>query len=152
MHFGELNLRVNSLIRGLQASGLVAGDRLVLYGGNSRAVFELKSAAHHVGLSYVPVNWDFTLNMIAWWGPCVHEYYGSTEGAIVTGISSTEWLQRPGSVGRVINLTDVFILRDDGNPAPTGEQGAIYMRHRLGLGLRYSNDAAKTESAHRGEG
>ncbi len=90
--------------------------------------------------------------MITWWGPCVHEYYGSTEGAIVTGISSSDWLQRPGSVGQVINLTDVFILRDDDRPAATGEQGTIYMRHRLGLGLRYHNDPNKTEAAHRGEG
>ena len=90
--------------------------------------------------------------MITWWGPCIHEYYGSTEGAIVTGISSSDWLQRPGSVGQVINLTDVFILRDDDSPAAAGEHGTIYMRHRLGLGLRYHNDPHKTEAAHRGAG
>ena len=38
--------------------------------------------------------------MIEWWGPCIHEYYGSTEGSVVTVISSQEWLERPASVGR----------------------------------------------------
>jgi long-chain acyl-CoA synthetase len=90
--------------------------------------------------------------MIDWWGPCIHEYYGSTEGGVVTGISSQDWLQRPGSVGRVIGQADVFVLREDGSPAPTGEQGTIYMRNRRGVGLRYHNDPDKTEAAHREPG
>ena len=90
--------------------------------------------------------------MIDWWGTCIHEYYGSTEGGVVTGISSQDWLQRPGSVGRVIGQADVFVLREDGSPAPTGEQGTIYMRNRRGVGLRYHNDPDKTEAAHREPG
>jgi len=90
--------------------------------------------------------------MIDWWGPCIHEYYGSTEGSVVTGISSQEWLQRPASVGRAVFQTDVIILRDDGSEAATGEQGTIYMRSRRGLDLKYHNDPAKTEAAHRGAG
>jgi long-chain acyl-CoA synthetase len=87
--------------------------------------------------------------MIDWWGPCIHEYYGSTEGSVVTGISSQEWLERPGSVGRATFQCDVAIHRDDGSVAPTGESGTIYMRNRRGVSLRYHNDAVKTESAHR---
>jgi len=88
--------------------------------------------------------------MIEWWGPCIREYYGSTEGAVVTGITSEQWLQRPGSVGRVIQQTDVFILREDGTPAEAAEQGTIWMRNRRGIPMRYHNDPAKTEAAHRG--
>ena len=91
-------------------------------------------------------------DMIAWWGPCIHEYYGSTEGSVVTGISSAEWLQRPTSVGRATFLTDVTILRDDGTEAAPGEQGTIYLRSRKGVGIAYHNDPAKTEAAHRGAG
>jgi long-chain acyl-CoA synthetase len=90
--------------------------------------------------------------MIDWWGPCIHEYYGSTEGSVVSGISAAEWLQRPASVGRATFQTEVLILRDDGSPAPPGEQGTIYLRSRNGVRLRYHNDAGKTEAAHRGEG
>ena len=88
--------------------------------------------------------------MIDWWGPCIHEYYGSTEGSVVTGISSQEWLQRPASVGRATFLADVLILRDDGSEAPAGEQGTIYLRSRRGVRLAYHNDAAKTQAAHHG--
>lgn len=90
--------------------------------------------------------------MIDWWGPCIHEYYGSTEGSIVTGISSAEWLERPDSVGRTIFQTDVVILRDDGSEAAPGEQGTIYMRSRRGIDVAYHNDPEKTAQAHHGAG
>ncbi len=90
--------------------------------------------------------------MIDWWGPCIHEYYGSTEAGVVTGISSADWLARPGSVGPVIGQADVFVLREDGSAADAGEQGTIYMRNRRGIGLRYHNDPQKTAAAHREAG
>ena len=90
--------------------------------------------------------------MIDWWGPCIHEYYGSTEGSVVTGISSQEWLQRPASVGRASFQTDAIILRDDGTEADVGEQGTIYMRSRRGIDVAYHNDPEKTAAAHRGSG
>ena len=88
--------------------------------------------------------------MIAWWGPCIHEYYGSTEGGVISGIGAEEWLQRPASVGRATFQTEVCILRDDGSPAPAGEQGTIYLRSRSGARLLYHNDPAKTAAAHHG--
>jgi len=87
--------------------------------------------------------------MINWWGPCIHEYYGSTEGSVVTGISSQEWLERPGSVGRATFQCDVAIHDEAGQVASVGESGTIYLRNRRGVSLRYHNDIAKTESAHR---
>jgi len=90
--------------------------------------------------------------MIDWWGPCIHEYYGSTEGSVVTGISSAEWLARPDSVGRAIFSTDVVILRDDGSPAGTGEPGTIYLRNRRGADVAYHNDPEKTRAAHHAPG
>ena len=89
-------------------------------------------------------------DMIAWWGPCIHEYYGSTEGAIVTGITSAEWLQRPGSVGRQLGKVEFHILREDGSPAPATESGTIYMRNQNAIELEYHNDPAKTAAAHQG--
>ncbi len=91
-------------------------------------------------------------DMIAWWGPCIHEYYGSTEGSVVTGISSEEWLGRPASVGQATFQTDVIILRDDGTQADSGEHGTIYLRSRRGIGLSYHKDPAKTAAAHAAKG
>ena len=87
-------------------------------------------------------------DMIAWWGPCIHEYYGSTEGAVVSGISSQEWLERPTSVGRAVFTADVVVLRDDGTEAPVGEQGTIYLRSRVGAAPRYHGDPTKTAAAY----
>ena len=89
-------------------------------------------------------------DMIAWWGPCIHEYYGSTEGGVISGIGAEEWLQRPASVGRATFQTEVRIVRDDGSEATTGEQGTIYLRSRSGARLQYHNDPAKTAAAHHG--
>ena len=42
--------------------------------------------------------------MIEWWGPIIHEYYGATEGLGFTACDSAEWLgasrqRRPGAAG-----------------------------------------------------
>ena len=50
----ELDRRVNRLVRALRASGLRQGDRIALFAGNSRSVFELMAAANHAGIGYVP--------------------------------------------------------------------------------------------------
>src|SRR5580704_13914438 len=47
--------------------------------------------------------------MIAWWGPIIHEYYGATEGLGFTACDSAEWLAHRGSVGKVL-LGDLHIL------------------------------------------
>ena len=39
--------------------------------------------------------------MIAWWGPIIHEYYGATEGLGFTACNSAEWLAHRGTVGKV---------------------------------------------------
>ena len=33
------------------------------------------------------------LDMINWWGPIIHEYYGSTEAGLITVVDSQEWLE-----------------------------------------------------------
>src|SRR3546814_8580686 len=38
--------------------------------------------------------------MIEWWGPVIHEFYGSTEVRAVAACTAHEWLERPGTVGR----------------------------------------------------
>ena len=49
--WAQLDRRINRMIRALQACGLKPGDRIALFAGNSRQVFELMIAAGHAGLS-----------------------------------------------------------------------------------------------------
>ncbi len=90
--------------------------------------------------------------MIDWLGPKIWEYYGGTEGGIISVISSEEWLERPGSVGKVLPSYEVVILDDDGNQVPTGASGQIWFKNLMGTDFEYHNAPEKTASAHRAGG
>ncbi len=66
--------------------------------------------------------------MIDWWGPVIHEYYGSTETSLVTHCDSEEWLARPGTTGRPMDGVEVKILDGAGSEMPPGRSGDIYIR------------------------
>src|SRR5436309_4585011 len=61
--------------------------------------------------------------MIEWWGPIVHEYYGSTEIGPVTFLTAEEWLEHPGSVGRTMEGADVRVLDEEGRELPANGVG-----------------------------
>jgi long-chain acyl-CoA synthetase len=69
---------------------------------------------------------DIKRQMIAWWGPIIWEFYGSTESLAVTICNSEEWLAHPGTVGRPYPGADVRIVGDDGRELPVGEIGEIF--------------------------
>ncbi|WP_214364922.1 AMP-binding protein [Pseudonocardia sp. H11422] len=64
--------------------------------------------------------------MLDWWGPIVHEYYGSSEGYGRTSIGPEEWLAHPGSVGRPKGGS-VRIADDQGRDLPVGETGQVWL-------------------------
>jgi long-chain acyl-CoA synthetase len=84
--------------------------------------------------------------MIEWFGPIIYEYYSSTEGVGVTGITSEEWLRKPGSVGRSA-MGPIHICADDGRELPAGEPGLIYFEVPAGRAVAYLNDSEKTRRA-----
>ncbi len=87
--------------------------------------------------------------MIEWWGPILFEYYGATEGNGATAISSEDWLQHPGSVGKALNCT-VHIIDDDGKEVPSGQVGTVFFS---GSGkFSYHNDPDKTADAYNQNG
>ena len=90
--------------------------------------------------------------MIEWWGPIVTEYYGGTEGAIVTLISAAEWLERPSSVGRPVPSVELTVVGEDGEPCAVGEPGQVYVRSLLAADFEYHGDRDKTTAAHREPG
>jgi long-chain acyl-CoA synthetase len=91
---------------------------------------------------------DVKRAMIEWWGPRISEYYGSTEGAVITAISSEEWLARPGSVGRPLANVEIQVIREDGSVAGPGEEGQLYFRNSMGTDFEYHKDPEKTRNAH----
>jgi acyl-CoA synthetase (AMP-forming)/AMP-acid ligase II len=83
--------------------------------------------------------------MIDWWGPILHEYYSGTEQCGITALSATEWLARPGSVGKAA-LGIVKITDEDGNELPFGAEGNVYFAD--GPQFQYHNDPEKTAKAY----
>lgn len=86
--------------------------------------------------------------MIDWWGPVITEYYGGTEAGFLTSISSQEWLERPGSVGRPSPNVELTIVDDAGEPTPPRVPGLIHFRNLAGNDFAYHKAPDKTASAH----
>lgn len=87
--------------------------------------------------------------MIEWWGPIIHEYYGATEGLGFTACNSEEWLAHRGSVGRVL-LGDLHILDENMQPTPKGTPGEIWFR--TATPFEYFNDPQRTREARSPDG
>ena len=103
-----------------------------------------------------PCSPDVKRQMIEWWGPKVVEYYGATEGGVVSVISAEEWLAKPGSVGKPMATMEVRIVPegDDGTAgeAGPGDEGVIHVRNLMGMDFEYLNEPGKTAEAHRQPG
>ena len=86
--------------------------------------------------------------MMEWFGPVIHEYYGGTEGFAGTTIGPDEWLAHPGSVGKP--LTPVHIVGEGGAELPTHEAGEIFFEG--GPAFEYFKDPDKTASVTNAQG
>lgn len=85
---------------------------------------------------------DVKARMIDWWGPIITEYYSGTENFGTTALSSAEWLDHPGSVGRPVGCV-VHICDENGAELPAGEIGAVYFE-AAGADFSYHNDPERT--------
>jgi long-chain acyl-CoA synthetase len=105
----------------------------------------LKIAIHAAAPCAIPVKEA----MIAWWGPILTEYYAGTEGIGMTQITSEEWLQKKGSVGRAIS-GELHICDELGSPVPQGTTGIVYFSG--GGDFEYHNDIEATRRSHNKQG
>ncbi len=103
-------------------------------------VSSLRYVVHAAAPCPVPVKHA----MIEWLGPIIYEYYGGSEGNGSTAITSEEWLQKPGSVGRA-SWGTLHICNDEGDELPAGEQGIVYFEG--GWDFQYLGDEEKTRDA-----
>ncbi|MES9538461.1 AMP-binding protein [Actinomadura sp. NPDC000600] len=103
-------------------------------------VSSLRCAVHAAAPCPVPVKEQ----MIAWWGPILHEYYAGTEGNCFVYTNSEDWLAHKGTVGRPI-LGEVHVCDEDGRELPPGEPGTLYFGN--GPVFEYHADEAKTAAS-----
>lgn len=108
-------------------------------------VSSLRTAVH----AAAPCAIEVKEKMIEWWGPVLFEYYAGTEGNGMTAISSAQWLNKKGSVGKAV-YGEVKVCDDAGEEVAAGTQGAIYF-----AGTRefeYHNAPAKTQESRNRQG
>ncbi len=105
----------------------------------------LKVAIHAAAPCPIPVK----EKMIEWWGPVLHEYYAGTESNGFAAISSEEWLEHKGSVGRCLT-GEIHIVDEEGKDLPPGQHGSVYFAG--GSAFEYHNDPEKTAESRSREG
>ena len=113
-----------------------------------RAKYDISSMKliAHTG-SACPI--DVKHQMISWFGPVFMDAYGATEVGTICSIGSAEWMEHPGSVGRVIPpFTRAIVVDDAGDELPPGAEGRLYFEDGTGRGIVYPNDPAKTAQSH----
>jgi long-chain acyl-CoA synthetase len=103
-------------------------------------VSSLRTVAH----SAAPCPVEVKRQMIDWFGPVIYEYYSATEAAGHVSIGSEEWLEHPGSVGRVAPGS-VAITDESGRELPPGQDGTIWFT-RPANKFSYHNDPEKSAS------
>ena len=87
--------------------------------------------------------------MIEWWGPIIHEYYGATEGLGFAACNTEEWLAHPGTVGKIV-LGELSVLDDDMQPLPQGQPGTLWFTSANEF--EYHNDPEKTAESTSSDG
>lgn len=84
-------------------------------------------------------------------GPCIVEFYGSSEGTGPVVCTSQDWMERPGTVGRPNPTLQISVVDENGNDLPPGEIGTLYFRRADGA-PRYHGDDEKTRNSQLPDG
>ena len=87
--------------------------------------------------------------MIDWWGPIIHEYYGATEGLGFAACDTPEWLAHKGTVGKIV-LGELAVLDDEMQAVPQGQPGTLWFK--TATEFEYHNDPEKTQEATSADG
>ncbi|MBN9478819.1 MAG: AMP-binding protein [Bordetella sp.] len=100
------------------------------------------SSLTHILHGAVPTPVETKRRMIEWWGPVIHEYYGSSEVG-GTFVKAEDWLKKPGTVGKPFSISEIKIRDEDGVELGVGQIGSIWMRQGE-QNFSYYKDEAKT--------
>lgn len=122
--------------------------RLLSLPDDIRLKYDLSSlkVAVHAAAPCAP---EIKHQMLNWWGMIIHEYYGGSESNGVTALGPQEWIDHPGSVGKVV-LGNLHICDEQGNELGPNKTGTVYFS---GLpDFEYYKDPVKTREAYNERG
>ena len=118
--------------------------RLLKLSPQTRAAYNTATLRHMIH-SAAPCPVPIKRDMLAWWGPCIYEYYAASEGG-GTLATPEDWTRKPGTVGKPWPISQIRILDDAQQPVPAGTPGTVWIRmgeHRF----EYHGDKDKTDRA-----
>ena len=101
----------------------------------------------HTGAACPP---DVKREMIAWWGPVIHETYGATETGPAVGCDSQEWLAHPGTVGRPMAGTEIRIYDETASELGPNAIGEIFLRTEAYSDFTYHGRPDQRQQVDRG--
>jgi long-chain acyl-CoA synthetase len=113
-----------------------------------RAKYDVSSMQMAVHAA-APCPVDVKKQMMAWWGPVIHEYYAGTEGNGFCSVGPQDWLAKPGTVGRAL-LGELKICDENGDEVPVGTEGTVYFAG--GPDFVYHNAPEKTAESRNKHG
>jgi long-chain acyl-CoA synthetase len=121
-------------------------NRLLKLPDDVKRKYDLSSLSHIIH-SAAPCPVDTKRKMIEWWGNCIFEYYAASEGG-GTLVTPSEWMKKPGTVGKAWPISTIRILDDQHQPVAAGTPGTVWIRmgeHKF----EYHKDQKKTGDAWR---
>jgi long-chain acyl-CoA synthetase len=118
-------------------------SRMLKLPDEQRLQFDLSSLEFAVHAA-APCPVKVKQQMIEWWGPIIHEYYGATEGLGFASCDSEQWLSHPGTVGKIV-LGEVHVMDDEMNELPNGTPGTLWFGS--GTEFSYLDDPEKTKES-----
>jgi acyl-CoA synthetase (AMP-forming)/AMP-acid ligase II len=89
--------------------------------------------------------------VVAYFGPVLYEFYGSSELGVNTILKPDDVLRKPGSCGEAAPGKEIALLDDDGRPVPVGEPGELHVKKFAGILDEYYKDPAATAKLCRGD-
>jgi acyl-CoA synthetase (AMP-forming)/AMP-acid ligase II len=89
--------------------------------------------------------------ILAWFGPVLYEFYGSTELGVNTVLAPQDMLRKPHSCGRAAPGVELAVLDDDGRPLPAGQAGELHVRRCEGMFEGYYKNVQATQDTARGD-
>ncbi len=124
--------------------------RIVDLSASVRARYDV-SSMRTIIMAAAPCPTSVKEAVIAYFGPALYEFYGSTELAVNTILRPEDVLRKPGSCGQAAPGREIALLDDDGRPVPVGEPGELYVRHFPNILDEYYKDPEATREMRRGE-
>jgi acyl-CoA synthetase (AMP-forming)/AMP-acid ligase II len=124
--------------------------RLIDLPASTRARYDV-SSMRSIVMAAAPCPMRVKEEVLAWFGPVLYEFYGSTELGVNTVLAPPDMLRKPHSCGQAAPGVELAVLDEAGHPLPAGEPGELHVRRSPGMFDGYYKNPQATRETARGD-